>query len=350
MAWGSLLTSLIPAVNQLGTGKRQQLEGAGSYDIRTGEYYNPKSVERGYAAGALTNPMKVITDPNVSSADKMRLASSFLLGTWGANIGSGKRYREAKEAENARMGAMYQGISDKISGLPDYEISPEAIQKLEALQQSGETMKGLAGEATDIAQARTSQDAPGMAIEKGDIRQAVAGKMSAIQQIGGAGSLDAIVKTGAQEQGVLRGLNRENLAYKAQAQKDLSNALISEAQIGSQAAQMGAAGLQGMVQERGKVYESQLNKALTAIDFNINTLATEQLGISSQAQARAATQAGITSGLAQIGSSWLANKGPSGNQTSFSNEPQQQLYGANAPTTEGTKLNPSGNYGGLYNF
>jgi len=342
MAWGSLL-QLIPAAVQMGEGSKQRTEGAGSYDIRTGKYYDQRKFNQGRQNMSLLNPIKAAADPNVKGIEKVAAFSG-----WGFVFAD--KARKRKEAENARIGAMYTGISDKISGLTDYEISPEAQQRLAALEESGETMKGLTGEATDIARARTGQEAPGAQIARGDIRQAVAGKMSAIQQIGGAGALGAITEAGLEEQGALRGLAKENLEYKAQASKDLSNALMAEAQTGAQATQMGAAGLQGMVQERGKVYESQLNKALTSIDFDINTLATEQLGYQAQAQAQAATQAGMMSGLSQIGSSWLANKGSSGGTYSTSSPNNQPLYGANAPVTEGTQLNPSGNYGGLYNF
>jgi hypothetical protein len=269
--------------------------------LTTGKFKDPRRVDANFVGQSILNPLSALGDKNLKWYEK-----------WGAMSGlgglfAGKR-RERMEAENIKEAAKYKGIQDQIEGLTEYEVAPEAQQKLEMLEQAGESAKGFAGEATDIARSRTGQDAPGMALEKNDIRNAVADKLQAIQEFGGSRALSAITQTGAKSQAAMGGLNRQNTAYKQQAQKDLSNALRAEAQTGVQAAQMGAAGLQGMVQERGKVHESKLNKALTALDFKQNMLAREQMGTTMQMQAQAASQAGMSSALSEAGAAWLNSR------------------------------------------
>ncbi len=305
MAWGSLIAGLVPAVNKMGSGVRQRTEGPGSYNLTTGKFHDARRVEDMSVVGASLNPIKAFSSKYYTPQEKWSMVLSGPFGAFAAK----KKYRERIEAERAKMGAKYTAISDKIEGLTDYEISQEARDRLSGLQESGEEVRDITGEATDIAEARASRDLPGMDLYKRDVRQDVANKIEAIQQIGGSGSLNAITEAGLEEQGNLSELNKENLSYKMQSQKDLSNALMSEARAGIEATQMGAAGLQGMVQERGKAYESKLNKELTGIDWDINKLAVEQMGYQAQAQASAAAGAGAASALSQIGSAYLANRG-----------------------------------------
>lgn len=304
MSIGGSLISAAPALNKMGSGTRQRIEGPGSYDPNTGKYYDPSKVERNMVVGSMFNPAKAWADPNLTTGEKVMMT---LTSGFGGNLIKGK-YRKRLEARNKEMADMYAGISNKIEGLPDYEVAPEAYQQLETLQGAGERMTDLAGEATDIAQSRVGEEAPGSGIVREDIKQATAQQIESAQMQGGDNAMSAIASIGDNEQSALRQLAKENIAYKSQAQADLQKAMLSEGMIGAEAAQMEAAGLGTIVSEKGKQYQSKLDKSLTGIDFDMNKLSMEQLGYQAQQEARAATQSAAMSAFSQIGSSWLANR------------------------------------------
>ena len=339
MAIQGALPGLISSAFKFGQGSRQRREGAGSYDPMTGKYKDPGKVERGFVMGTIANPLQALSDPNLSVQEK--IATTMGLG----GLFAGK-YRRAKEAENMAIAQKYANIGSKIEGLPEYEVTPEALEQLKLLSETGETMKGLAGEATDIARSRTGEEAPGSAIMRDAIKQSTAQQIEAAQRQGNV--MGAISSIGTQEQGRLRELAQRNLEYENQANKDLMNAMMSEAQTGAQAAGMEAQGLGTMISEKGKAYQSGLDKALTGIQFDITRQSQDQLGYQAQQEARAATSAGFSNALANIGSAYLSSKGSSygGKTPQLASAPNMTEPTYESPTTRQT-LTPSGNYGGV---
>lgn len=233
---------------------------------------------------------------------------------WGSLIGMFSNalsgYRENLEAENLSAQQSYMDIQSKIEGLPTYEISPEAEQRLKLLQEAGVGLTETAEEATDIARMRAgAAEAPGAGIAREDIRQSTAGQIQAIQEMGGgASALGAVSEVGLTEQKALRDLARTTLAYRSQAESDLMSAVRSEAGIKAQAAGLEAQGLEGMIAEKDKVYQSELDKALTGVQFDITRLAMEQQAIMAQQQNQAGMQSDIFSVIAQLGSAWMQSK------------------------------------------
>lgn len=348
---GSII-QLGSSLEDFGRGKRRQLEGAGSYDLTTGKFKNPKKVGGGYMAGQLFAPHKAFFDPNVST--KGKIAAALGIG-W---TGIGKRdYIKNLEAEYAKQAQKYDAIEQKIQDLPDYEIAPEAQQKLALLEATGDRMTGLAEEATQVAESREGEEIPGAAIIRDDIAQNTAQQIEAAQMSGNAMAIIPLI--GGEQQSQYRELAKENMAYREQASKDVQKAMMSEAQVGAQAVGLEAEGLSGMISEKGKAYQSELDKAITGIDFNITRKAQEQLGWQAAQESRAAQTSGLTNALSNVASSYFANKGNSGgfgsNKTPIEDTaptaataPSTPKYGADAPVTEGTPLNVKEGYGGYY--
>lgn len=192
--------------------------------------------------------------------------------------------RESSLAAGRESAAQREAISEKIEGLQEYEISPEAKQRMELLQQAGEGMVSGAEEATDIARMRAGMvEAPGAGQGRKDIQGATSGQIQAIQEIGGAGALGAATRVGLGQESAYEDLVRSNMAYKEESESALMGALQTEAGIRTQAAGLEAQALEGMISEKDKVYQSQLNKAQTGLQFDISQLAMDE-------QARAAEQ------------------------------------------------------------
>ena len=197
--------------------------------------------------------------------------------------------RKAAEADIAERTA---GIESGIAGMADYQIAPEIKQQLEMLQQSGQEMKGLAGEATDLARARTGMaEAPGEALARKDIQQAGAQTTQNIMQAGGGGAaaLGALAQAGLGQQQAFGQLAQQRAQFRSQAEADLANSLRQQAGMTQAAAGLEAQGLSAMAGERGKQFEYGRDKELTGLQFGIDQLA----GVRAEEQARRARNAQI---------------------------------------------------------
>jgi hypothetical protein len=174
------------------------------------------------------------------------------------------------------------GIEAGIEGIPLY-TAPEEASELEALLQAGAgRVRETSQEAVDIARQQTGlAEAPGTGLARQDIRQAQAQSARNIMELGGggAGSLAAIAQTQRGTQESLRDLSARNLAFRSQATQGLQQALMGQAGIEQAATGMEAQAGQMMLGERGKEYQSEFEKYLTGVQFDIS-----QLGAARQAE------------------------------------------------------------------
>lgn len=188
--------------------------------------------------------------------------------------------------EDAPESTLPSEIEQQISDIPAYEISPEAEQRLKLLQEAGTGITEAAGEAVDISRMQAGAvEAPGAAAAREDIQRSTSGQVSALQEMGGAGFLGAISQVGLGRQEARKEFAMSNLAYKSQAETGLMSALRNQAQAEQQASMLEAQGLEGMIAEKDKVYQSELAKAQTGLQFDITKLSMEQ-------QKRASEEAG----------------------------------------------------------
>ena len=204
---------------------------------------------------------------------------------------SGKRKRAN---ELATQQESYAGIEEKISNIPTYQVSPEAQRRLELLQQSGSDLTQSAQEVTDIARMRAGMmEAPGSGQALSDIRQSTASQTRAIQEAGGQGFLGTLQDIQLGERQALKDYATTGLAYKSGAETDLMRALRGQSQAEAQAAQLESQALEGMISEKDKVYQSELMKAQTGLQYDITKLGMEQ-------QRKAAEEAGRSTFLGGI--------------------------------------------------
>lgn len=181
------------------------------------------------------------------------------------------------------IGRATEQAKSEIAGLPDYQI-PQQYQEIADIgaEAAGQTRE-LAGEATDIARARTGvSEMPGEAIARKQIQQSTAGTVQNIMQAGGGGAsaLGAIAQAGLGEQSAFGQLAMQRGQYKSQAEQDLANALRTEAGLTGQAAQLEQAGLAQLGQQEQQQFEYGREKDLTGLQFDI-----EQLGAMKQEEA-----------------------------------------------------------------
>lgn len=301
MPIGSIIMGAAQALGSYAGGQRVATEGSGSYDLDTGQFYDPKKVERMSIIGSYIAPHKILTDKNLTTGEK--LAMFFTPGI--STIIGSKRRRERMEAEQAADAARYQEIKDKVNQLPEYQMAPEAQEKLALLQETSKDVSALGQEVTDIASSRLSSESPEAAIDRKLIANNNAEMLQVIQESGaGAG---AIVGAGKQTLSEYSGLSKKNLAYRMQAEQDLMSAKNNQAQLEMSGAQMEAEGLSGIIGEKGKVYQSSLNKALTGIEMDLARLTGQQMNQIQNMQGIQQANSAAASGLMQIAGSYLNN-------------------------------------------
>jgi len=235
--------------------------------------------------------------------------------------------QQAEEAIRRKEAEIEQGIA----GMRDYEIPEEVLRNLELMQQTqqglGESAEairattGLAGEATDIARARTgAAEMPGEAIARKDIQQSTAGTVQNILEAGGgsASTLGAIAQAGLSEQSAFGNLAMQRGQYKSQAEQDLMNSLRSEAGFTAQAeaqasgleaqgAGMLSTGLLTSTQQQQQQFDYGRDKELTGLQFNLGQLG----GMKADEQARRARNAqifgSIIGSVGSIGGAMMGN-------------------------------------------
>lgn len=274
-------------------------EGVGSYDINTGKFYDSKKQERTWAMSNVLNPLNALRDPYLKPGEKI-LALGGLGGLF-----TNKR-RERMEADQAADAAKYQAIRNKVDQLPGYQMAPEAQEKLALLQDTSKDVSELGQEITDIASNKLSKENPEAAIDRKLIANNNAEMLQAIQESGVNGS--AVISAGKQTQSEYAGLSKKNLAYRMQAEQDLMNAKNNQAQLEMSGAQMEAEGLTGIISEKGKIYQSNLNKALTGFEMDLTRLTGQQMQQIQNIQATQQANAAATSGFMQAAASYFGNK------------------------------------------
>lgn len=183
-----------------------------------------------------------------------------------------------KKAAALSAGLSQGSIAAQIETLPEYEISQEAKDRLALLEESAAGLEESAAEQTSVAKSRAGMFmAPGTAQTSQDIERATASQVGALQQMGGSGFLSNITKVGQTEEQAYENLIRNNMAYKEQSEQALMNAMSTEAGMKMQAAGLRSQGLEGMIQEKDKVFQSKLNKAQTGIQAELTMYSTEQM-------------------------------------------------------------------------
>lgn len=202
--------------------------------------------------------------------------------SWGQNLGKNtaknrlEKYQEKMAPERA-IEQSKQDITTQIENLPEYQISQEAKDRLSLLQESATNLEQQASEQTDVAKSRAGMYmAPGTGAASQDIEKATASQVGALQQMGGSNFLSNITKVGQSEQQAYDELIKNNITYQEQSDQALMNALSTEAGMKMQAAGLKAQGLEGMIQERDKSFQSQLSKAQTGLQYDIAKLSLDQ--------------------------------------------------------------------------
>lgn len=141
---------------------------------------------------------------------------------------------------------------------PGWEIPAEVQQMLDLYKGTGEEMRGVAGEALDIAKLRTErQKEPGADIFTQQVLTAGAtARERAMQATGGGisglGSISDIFQT---EVGALQQQAARNLAYRDQAEKDLQLSLGTFGQTLAQTAQLEGMGLEKMTTQKEQKFQ-----------------------------------------------------------------------------------------------
>lgn len=252
-------------------------------------------------------------------------------GVLGASGMIGGRLMSKKRRAEEAIRAKEAGIAEGISGMTRYDIPEEVRQNLELMQQtqqdlgeSAEAVRGtteLAGEATDIARARTGvSEMPGEALARKDIQQSTAGTVQNIMEAGGGSTstLGAIAQAGLGEQSAFGNLAMQRGQYKSQAEQDLMNSLSSEAGFTAQAEAQAAGletqgaglmstGLLTSAQQQQQQFEYGREQELTGLQFNLGQLG----GMKADEQARRARNAqifgSIIGSVGSIGGAMMGN-------------------------------------------
>lgn len=214
------------------------------------------------------------------------------------NMGVNRYHKALKDVnyqvEGAPESTLASDIESRIGDIPTYEISPEAQQRMDLLEQAGTGLQESAQESTDLARMQAGMvEAPGSAQARRDIQRSTMGQVGALQEMGGSGFLGAISKVGMNEQSAMKDFAMSSLAYKSQSETELMSALRNQSQAESQAAALQSQGLEGMIAEKDKVYQSEMNKNLTGIQYDITKLGMEQQNRAAQAE----KQSGIFGGM-----------------------------------------------------
>jgi hypothetical protein len=213
------------------------------------------------------------------------------------------------------INAQKKGLEGSLQNIPTYEIPQEATDYLKMLEQTSQDLEGTQkpyDEAVQIARNKASMgEAPGSELARQDIQQSTAGQIQNIKEAGGGGvnALGAIAKTGMSEQAALRDLAKTNLQYQENADQNLQGSLMGQSQnkanLLQQQAALKGAGLQSMVGEKGKQYQSNLDKYLTMTEYQINQLGLSQADLESLKNRRAQMASSIVSGLTGMATSYL---------------------------------------------
>lgn len=213
-------------------------------------------------------------------------SNAFIGGALGGPLGGLLGASMDKEkAQKANLDKQKKDLEASLANIPEYEIPQEAKDYLAMLEQTSEDLSktgDIYQNAVDIAKTQSaSSEAPGAGIAREDIQASTAQQLQYLRESGNVGAIGAVANVGSSEQQALRDLAKTNLQYKSAASQNLQGALMGQAGFESnllqQQASLKGAGLQAMIGEKDKSYQSNLNKYLTMTDYQL-----AQLGVSQQ--------------------------------------------------------------------
>lgn len=180
-----------------------------------------------------------------------------------------------------------QALEDR----PTWEVPAEVQQMIDLYKGTAEEVRGVGGEALDLARLRTErQEAPGADILTQQIMTAGAtAREKAMQATGGGisglGSISDIFRGEVQ---ALQQQAARNLAYTEQTEKDLQLALGTYGQTLMGATQLEGAGLQeGARQEEQAFQINKLDPYYDVLNYNLAKLGVSQSELEALKQRRA---------------------------------------------------------------
>lgn len=277
-------------------------------------------------------------------------------------------------SSSAKIQSNINKMRQSFENTPTYQIPEEAKQLLALYQNYGQQLEGLKGygeEATGIAKAQTGAIMPGMGIASEMLKGSTAGTVQNIVEAGGggAGSLRAIAQAGQSELNAMRDLAIQNQQYRQQAESEYRQSLLSQAGLESsllgQSANMQAAGLGMMIGEKGKQYQSELDKTRNLQQFDIVQLGNKIAEEQAKEARRIGTFSNIISGIGSIvgavvggGAGAIAGNragqgvntaltqsaGLNSGQSSYNYQPMSNFNYAQTPTINTGNL-PAGSFG-----
>lgn len=195
-----------------------------------------------------------------------------------------KKKRAAETAikdSEYKSNLLKQQLLDSINSEKTYQIAPEAYQLQDMLTSQAEDIEGIASMRAGMS------EAPGVSIQRENIRQMMESAARDIIESGGsnASALGAIGNMRAQEMGALRDLAVQGQEYRDQAKREYLQALQTSAGMQAQ-------GLGVMIDEKSKVFESELDKQRTLEQFMLTDLGNQYSMTESLRNREAARRAG----------------------------------------------------------
>lgn len=195
---------------------------------------------------------------------------------WGLSSAS----KEAKS--KSEIGSAKSALEESLALQKLYETPEEALKIQELSEASASQLRSIADigqEAVDIAEFQAGlSEAPGAIQAREDIRASSATATQNIVEAGGGGAaaLGAIADVNRGQMEQLRQLSASNQQYRSQALQNLQSSLMGQAQLEAsvESAALGAEnyGLQTMIGEKGKEYQSYLDKLRLQQQYDITQL------------------------------------------------------------------------------
>jgi hypothetical protein len=159
-------------------------------------------------------------------------------------------------------GSGYSTLDRLLESTPTYKIPEEAIALQKLYSETAEGIRGVGEEQQDIYGARAGQYMYGTGEAREGIREATRYGVQDIQNVAGSSAsfLGAISQLNQQSVNALRELAIQNQQYRDVAQRDYMQSIQDRISLESQATELEMSGMQNMIDEKYKVYQSELDK------------------------------------------------------------------------------------------
>lgn len=188
-----------------------------------------------------------------------------------------------KEAESeSEISAKQSALEESLASQELYQTSEEALKIQELSEASAAKLRSIAEtgqEAVDIAEFQAGlSEAPGAIQAREDVRASSAEATQNIIEAGGGGAaaLGAIADVNRSQMDQLRQISASTQQYRSEALQNLQSSLMGQAQleasVESAALSAETTGLQTIVSEKEKEYESYLDKLRTQQQYDITQL------------------------------------------------------------------------------